>query len=531
MIQCALLKYGCIAMVLHSLSGCGTIYLHSDARQKQGEDAAKAWLDVDLKSTFNTERDNLGKLLEAELQTQDRLALTVRNAELRKMIVRDGKLSLSKAISDRLEVLAGPIIAGNLAIRLTTWTNANTRLNSNARQQAEQRELQAVMGAPDVSCKELTTPTGVTEEWQAWASRYPEDGPSSRVIMNELSKLCKAVPELEKARDKALAALAGRIRSALEELAVVRAEIAVANATKTRVKTAVAAYKKALIDATGAADPKKATEKVAEAAKKLQDMLQVASQAQDAFSKELVSNERVKNIEKALGDIASNAAGTPPAGATSAVVAAVLLPQILDDAQAVARAGRVPATLPLVIRLSIERLRLDAATREVKSLQSQEELSQEIVNALTAQAFQLEEALRHLDNSPAKNIAQLPFPQAIAKAQDASSKVPTVNTGKSGDSKLLAADLKEALYRSTTKYLDAIGRLDARYYRLEYMRIAAVHEQSLLRSEVNVAQWEALIDSTVKQAAQHAAGGLKASDLTGLISALGIVWIGHGTNK
>ena len=224
MIQCALLKYGCIAMVLHSLSGCGTIYLHSDARQKQGEDAAKAWLDVDLKSTFNTERDNLGKLLEAELQTQDRLALTVRNAELRKMIARDGKLSLSKAISDRLEVLAGPIIAGNLANRLTTWTNANTRLNSNARQQAEQREFQAVMGAPDVSCKELMPPTGVNEEWQAWASRYPEDGPSSRVILNELSKLCKAVPELEKARDKALAAFVGRIRTALEELAVVRAE-------------------------------------------------------------------------------------------------------------------------------------------------------------------------------------------------------------------------------------------------------------------------------------------------------------------
>jgi len=230
-----------------------------------------------------------------------------------------------------------------------------------------------------------------------------------------------------------------------------------------------------------------------------------------------VAKQKVAKLEKALVAIASNTTGTPPEGATDAVVVAILLPRILDDARAISRAGRVPETLPLLIRLNLERLRLEAATREVKSLETQAELSQTIVDTLMEQAAQLEQELRFLENSPANSLAGGRLLDAFSEAEKLNGAAPK--------------DAKEALYRAATQYLDAIGRLDARYYRLEYMRIAAVHEQSLSRSEVNAAQWEALIDSTVKQAAQHAAGGLKASDFTGLIQALGILWIGHGTNK
>jgi hypothetical protein len=100
-----LLKCSGVALLLVSIAGCGTIYVHSDVRQKQGEDATKAWNEIDLKSTFRAERENLAKLLDAELETQDRLALTVRDAELRKLIAGNQKLSLRGAISGRLEKL------------------------------------------------------------------------------------------------------------------------------------------------------------------------------------------------------------------------------------------------------------------------------------------------------------------------------------------------------------------------------------------------------------------------------------------
>ena len=521
-----------VAIALLALPGCGTVYLHSDTRQKQGEDASKAWDEVDLKSTFKTERDNLSKLLEAELQTQDRLALTVRNAELRKMLASRNPLPLSDAMSRRLVALAGP------DARTKAWLVANNHLKTNATEQKDNRDFLAATGAPDVSCEELTKSADDPGAFQKWAKSNPDAASLAKVPLSKLRSLCKTAPQLKKNLDAAVAALGGRIEVAVGELAAIRAEIETARKSRNDAEAAIKAHEeavKARNEATGDADKqKKATDSVAEAAKKLQKALGVVAQAQDAFSKEIVAKERISKLEKALIDIASNAKGNPPEGATDAVVVAVLLPQILDDARAISRAGRVPETLPLLIRLNLERLRLEAATREVKSLEAQAELSQAIVDVLIEQAARLNQELDFLNTSPASNLASGSLLDAFSAAEAAARDSTSANAkdGKpKADPKKDVASRKEALYRAAAQYLDAVGRMDARYYRLEYMRIAAVHEQSLSRSEVNAAQWEALIDSTVKQAAQHAAGGLKASDFTGLIQALGILWIGHGTNK
>lgn len=297
------------------------------------------------------------------------------------------------------------------------------------------------------------------------------------------------------------------------ELSDVHTKIVSAKAARTDVEVAVREHDKALKEALESPDTKTNAQRVTGAADKLKIALAVLVKAQDAFSKQFVTKERLDKLETALTDIAANSNSKPPEGSSKAVVAAILVPQIADDARAVAAANRVPATLPLIIMLNIERLRLEAATREVKSLEAEEELSQAIVDALLAQALQVHQNLTFLDSN-AKDIAGLPVLAAFAKADTADT-----------------ADKKEAMYTAAANYLDAIGRLDARYYRLEYMRIATIHERSLARSEVNAAQWESLIDSVVNQAAAHSAGGLKASDFYGLISALGIVWIGHGTNQ
>jgi hypothetical protein len=91
-----------------ALSGCGTFRLYSDVRDKQGAAAKKAWEEVDLKEIVTTERSNLNKLLEAELETQDRLAAGIRNHTLRNMV--DSKTldeGLVQRVDRRLNELAG----------------------------------------------------------------------------------------------------------------------------------------------------------------------------------------------------------------------------------------------------------------------------------------------------------------------------------------------------------------------------------------------------------------------------------------
>jgi hypothetical protein len=64
--------------------------------------------EVDLKEIVTTERSNLNKLLEAELETQDRLAAGIRNHTLRNMV--DSKTldeGLVQRVDRRLNELAG----------------------------------------------------------------------------------------------------------------------------------------------------------------------------------------------------------------------------------------------------------------------------------------------------------------------------------------------------------------------------------------------------------------------------------------
>jgi hypothetical protein len=92
-------------------------------------------------------------------------------------------------------------------------------------------------------------------------------------------------------------------------------------------------------------------------------------------------------------------------------------------------------------------------------------------------------------------------------------------------------DAKELLYTAAARYLDVVNRLSARRYRLEYMRIAAMHELGLAYAEVNMKQWQALIGATVEQVAAAGASGIKAENISALINTLGVLWIAHGVNR
>ncbi len=251
--------------------------------------------------------------------------------------------------------------------------------------------------------------------------------------------------------------------------------------------------------------------KVQAALGELDSAVRALAGASDALSVQFLSKERLAALDQFVTAVTEAKPDAPvPAGAGKATTAFILLPQLLDDAHQALADAKKPLALPLLMRRNVEQLRLEGATREVEARRAYVRLSRDIVDTLYDQAVQLWLADRDLGDS---KILPLHGQPLIATFDSA------------------LPDARELLYTAAARYLDAVNRLSARRYRLEYMRIATVHELSLAYAEVNMKQWQALIGTTVDQVAAASASGIKAENITALINTLGVLWIGHGVNK
>ena len=68
------------------LSGCGSMHLYSETRDKQGQAAVKAWKEVSFTDFFAAERANRAKLLDEELQASKELFASDRDLEIVKLV-------------------------------------------------------------------------------------------------------------------------------------------------------------------------------------------------------------------------------------------------------------------------------------------------------------------------------------------------------------------------------------------------------------------------------------------------------------
>jgi hypothetical protein len=162
------------------------------------------------------------------------------------------------------------------------------------------------------------------------------------------------------------------------------------------------------------------------------------------------------------------------------------------------------------MRRNYEQLNLEAARRDIASREAMVRLSGDMVGALYQQALQLYTASIELDQPHLKQYYSLAFLEAFSRPPPKD---------------------REPIYSAAARYLDALNRLEAKRYKLEYLRIAAIHERSLAYAEVNMQQWQSLIGITVDQVADYSAGGIKPETIGNLINTLGLLWIGVGVNK
>lgn len=500
-----------LAVAIALLSGCANVRLYSEVRDKQGTAAKEAWAAVDLSALISTERANLRRLLDAELETQDKLAAGIRNHELRAMVEAPSlKAGLIDSVDRRLTNVAGGADQVRASRnRLAAFRTRETKLDVTA-------DEFKFKGLAVPSCDALDsgqTPPAI-EAWRRSAAAL--DAVDIDAALANLRKLC-----LQGENDivaSVYRGLGGEIATALvqhdDAAAIQKKAEETAAVRKAEYRTALATYESALAESRS---DSAALAKVQTAAAKLNTAVSALAAAADALSIQFLSKERLDALDRFVDAVTeAKGDGTVPAGANKAATAFILLPGLLDEARQSLADAKKPLAMPLLLRRNHEQLRLEGATREVEARRAYVRLSREIVDALYDQAVQLWLADGELRNALVTPLHARRFTEAF--------RAPGLNDVQSSDA-------KELLYTAAARYLDTLNRLSARRYRLEYMRIATVHEVSLAYAEVNMKQWQSLIGISVDQVAAAGASGIRAENITALLNTLGVLWIGHGVNK
>jgi hypothetical protein len=488
----------CCATVL-ALTGCAGVHLYDSERDRQGQAAKKAWSEVDLQAMIKVERANLDKLLAAELDAQDKLATAIRDQELRAMVRSDSvKTALVDPVDSRLGALAGTPDA------LAAFLQRRARFRTWKRDLAARQNIFAIKGAAAPDCASVAsgaTPRAL-QEWlkgQDATTRVVID-----VSLKELRKKCSEnLAEADVYKD-----VKGAIGEAWSEYQRAAAKL---EADRTSVKGLQQAYASARADydkAAASADPKESNQLAAAAARIDKAIAELeAKSASSPLAARLLAQEKIK----AIADLAQAITESQPGQDASETGAALrVLSGLHDDVRTALASARKPLLLPLVIRKNHEELNLEAARRDIAASEQIVSLSRELVDALVAQAEQLALARTELSQPKVAELHARPFMDAFKG---------------SGPRE------REALYGAAARYLDAVNRLEARRYKLEYKRVAAHHEKALAYAEVNARQWESLINSSVGQVAEYHASGFKPEQIAGYLNTLGLFYIGAGVNK
>lgn len=503
-----------LVLLVFALSGCGGLRLYSETRDKQGQAAAKAWSEVDLKAFFAAERDNDAKLLEQEIATSARRIAADRDVTIRDLARRPVN-EFPGYYDDRLVKLIGgdTPIADRTALEksVSEARNASREIVRWGDELDRDYSFLAQMDVPRFACDDLMQPDQGAVS--AWAAEHPDDARKARVRLSAAKVNCEKVAASKKSYRDALKRLAGgELPKLVSELEKTEAEFAMDQTAlrkhQGQYAAALAQYKAEVAKK----DPGRSSkEQLAELAGKVESALKAIEALPDSFRDKFIAEERIKAINDLLADL--KAGDAPGPDASKIEVAVLLLPQLADDVRAVAGAGKGTGVVPLLIKRDVEQARLNAAQLQLTTSEYRIALRSAAVESALAEAHYINRARAIFLGTPKAtglDNVNKPFHEAWSG---------------------LTTQQKFALLDSVGLYLDAVGRQRAFTERLQRTQYALSKKQASGLSEINAGMWSSLIGATVGQAAEFAASGFKASDFAGILSTLGIVWIGYGVNK
>lgn len=512
-----------LCLLVAGLAGCANLYLHSPTRQQQAEAASKAWADVAPDSLFKTERENLARLAQAEQQTTLRVAVAIGD-NLATVITAPGHAGQS-AEALRARAVARTVLLPTqqaFAKLVGPLEGFDQRVKAGRELAPMQNNIALLLhtlqalGAPVFACADVGAGTAWPAAAQAWwTDLRPDARPGANSDRRSLQQDCAELlaTQTRQLAEGSNAAPLGDYQRALvqrdsDQLALAR-QRAQFQAAKTRYEQALAAHALAEAQAQGPAADATLVAKVGQAALAVQAQVKALGTLNNALAKTFIADETLTALDSALAAIAGGQAADD---ASKAVVLAVQAPALLDRYRAAMAASRKPLVLPLLIHRNALQLQRNAAAQDAALLQSKLDLSTRIAAAVQAEATALRRAMRELDEAAALQPGVMD--QAWAEAL----------AGSNGGARQL-------LLSGTARYLDAVTRLQAERYRLEYARIALDHQRGLAYAETSVAQWANLIGAGVGQLDAFAKGGIDQAVLSDLAKTLGLLWIGHGVNK
>lgn len=523
----ALAAVACCALV-----GCGSVKLHSEVRQKQGEDAKKAWAEMDLKAFFEAERANLTKILAEEMESSRRLAAVNRETEIR--ILARKKISelpdyFDAELSKLLRPAAGKTFTNGevdalIDLAIKAWTNLAEERRLLAEVERSTSFLQS-LGAPAFTCAQLraTPPKGV----DAWKKANPVVAQGANRRIETTRGLCEDVETERSGFAKNVRSLAGpdsTLTGYVRDWDRVNLSMAARERETSEAQTAFAEASQQFDEETAKAAPgTPPSAKVKELAENLAKLLKDAESVQEVLGKEWASQERVDRINALL---ASLQAGTTLDSdtASKAEVVASMLPTIADDAHQVAEAKKGAHLVSVLIQRDLEQGNLNVA-KVLAAIQKKDLVIREaIVRAALDQSFTYLKARRQIGWV----VACAPEAEVGPSATCASGKK---------DAAVHAAwdtyqpQARRNILEATTLYLDAFSRQQANIKAMMTEYLALSRARTVAVSEVNAGMWLSLIDASVSQAADFAALGLKVEDIEKVLNLLGIFYIGHGVNK
>lgn len=473
------------------LSGCSGMRLYNEARDKQGEAATKAWSEVDLKTYFQSQRDERKKLLQAELDS-----ITLRTMTRRENTMRVVALETVKAFNTMLDVELSNLVDGKID-QLAEWDDANSDLKDSRKELSLSRDILSLHSPGHSNCTAAEKSSAI----------LPANAISA---LKDFKLSCAKEKDASEKVAKLEINIGGTNWLAVEEEAKRVSEAKKNAAIKTsEYQAALKAYEDAVnADPAGGAKP---SGKIADSADKLRQALVALLKLQDnfGFAKEAVAKEKVNALDELLGKVESGAEPGKDAGRVE--IQALLLPEIADDLQAINALNKATPKAALIMRRDIEKGRLDVAALEVSYAEQRVALSKWILASRFEEALLIRKAQKVLE--PVMKSSGLPkeiYTVALSKA---------------------SPKLKDSLLKATGYYLDAIGRQRSHTQRLETMKTAIAHERSIGYAENSAGQWASLIGSVVGQASEYAAGGQKFSEYKDLIQSLTLLWIGRGVNK
>lgn len=509
-------RFVCFTLVVcaAALSGCATLY--SETRDQQGKAAKEAWQKVDLAPQITKARKNHAALLAKQLELEDTVAKARRDLLIQAM-------ATGGTLKDKL---ADPL---NGEVLQLGGTQPKAWLAALDKEAAARRILQKFenefrrAGVEMPACDKMGLPSA-RAALDAWIAAHPGN-PFGQTTVQLATQACQKADMTATQRIDLAGTSLQSTRDTLEQAEAVLTDLRSKGLDERNLFRAAKAEYDAAAQAlaAGATD---ARDKVQAAVKKLQTLSQTLGRLDDAFSVQFVSEEQKKWLDKLLDTVAKTPAGqAPPTGSSDAAIALVLLPDLLDSARTALADASKPSLVPLVLAKNLAQTRADAAARDVAT--------QEALVALQRQKLQSQTLLLQALTDAQINVQELVAHQGpgVLGIRVAAGLQPLDPGPKPGDEQgQLQVQDKMRWWKAATLYLDAQSRLGAEVNKIDYQINAIQYERAIAYAESNIAQWNALISTSVDQLAAFGASGIKAQDIVALLNSVTLLWIGKGVN-